>query len=423
MGLLHIDDLPLEIEENLYLNYRHAKALASDIITKVLAPLREEIEAIYRPIGTPSEKTWEEATSNEPLWGVEGESETKTRIISLEEIGGEAVAEKKIPIVEEKTAETSTTKEPKPLIISEGKPLLEELEKKQRPTIKSFLFPFKLFKREEKPFNTIQGKPVKVKVETPDRSEKIVHYGEPSTPIPTFGKEEDIISLETFEPIKIKTEEPKKQEGEEQKDKKTEIPPPPKETTPSVQPELPSVPTTAEVASTETEKPSPEKREIASIENPILREIAEKAELAAKKPEKEQAVAQEPKTAEQKTEEQKNEKQPFWKRMFIPSRVEELGKKEAPRINADQDTNQRGSQQSQKINADENADKRESGIESADKKQSTTNKRLWPFKFFGKKEKEPENDRKIITDDKTTAANEKKTEGAVLKGNVVDLRK
>jgi hypothetical protein len=420
LGFVSKDNLAQEINQNLHLNYKHAKNLAQEIDSKIFAAVSNELEAIYKPPEEP-EGEKREKKSSVPFW----EPKKPPKFISLEAIGGELPKEEKIPISEEKPPETD---ESKPLIIHEEKPLVEERE---RPTKKIFSLPFELFKKKgERPIDATQGKPVKVKIETPDQPERVVHYSELRTPIPTFG-EDDSINLETLETFAApKAEIPTAATAEKKSSTQPEIPAASAEIKiPIQQPEIP-VAETPGVSTVDRTKPALTMQE--KPENPILREIAEKVETAAREP---------------KTEERTSEKQPFWKKMFTQNRVEELGKKETSRFNPDQNTDQRGSQsqinaaEPTQINTDRNLrksfdavqgrssfDQREPALSqresaSVDNEQPITGKRLRSFKIFGRKSKEAETDSKITTDDKTVTASEKKTEGPALKGNIVDLSK
>lgn len=187
MGFISRPELVIEIEENLRLNPKHAGALAKDIASNIFEPVKDDLDATYEPIGEPRRETSDFIREIK-----ERETKPPEKLISLEDIGGKVGVEG-----QEQVTAPQAEKETKPLILHEEKPIAEEAK---RPLIRGFSLPFKFFRSEKRGKET--KPPAKAKIEVPEEAKRVVHYSELNTPLPQFGKQEEIINLETLTPIK-----------------------------------------------------------------------------------------------------------------------------------------------------------------------------------------------------------------------------
>lgn len=169
LGFISPADLAVEINENLYLNLDHSKALAEEINQKIFEPVKDDLKKVYAPVGGPYAASWErvEAPETPEL--------TPFR-----------------PIAPEGIPQTPGG----PLIIHEEKGMPE---RKVPAGFRLFGFPKNLIRttgREE------EGG-TRATIEIPKSEKRVVHYSELRTPVSPFNKEgAEIVSLEAFKEIK-----------------------------------------------------------------------------------------------------------------------------------------------------------------------------------------------------------------------------
>lgn len=208
LGFIKPQELFQKTNEYLEADEKIVVEVIREINRQILYPLHNELEKLYK-LETHIEEVLEKKQI-QPI--IEIKKEAPKPPVEVEQ---KIQVETKIPKI------TKPVEEGKPFILHEEKPVAEGKKTITRP----FSLPFKIFSSRSKPESP---SPVKARVEEPER---IVHYSESRTPLEPFGKEEEIINLETFQTETEQSKpEPKPERKPEQKPetKPEESPPQPK---------------------------------------------------------------------------------------------------------------------------------------------------------------------------------------------------
>lgn len=196
LGLVPPDNLFKEVNDYLDADERTVVEVIREINRQILFPLHSELEKLYK-LPTHIEET-----------------------IKLEEVKIPEPQKVEIKTVAPKP-EAPASGELKPLILHEEKSF-GAAQDKPKAAPKPFSFPFKVFPAKPK---APAPPAVKARVEGPER---VVHYSELRTLLEPFGKEEEVINLETFQAEKSKPTPAPAPKPEVKPETKTEEKPQPK---------------------------------------------------------------------------------------------------------------------------------------------------------------------------------------------------
>ncbi len=256
LGFVSADDLSREISENIHLNKQHADDISLEINRKIFAPIKNDIEKVYAPLGVLAEEKLGE--ENAPLMEISKEQTIDLRQIvkQREEVQLPKIEVVKIVAEEEK----KPIGEVESFDIAQDKPVIIHKEAEVKPILgikKSLGGLFNLVgKKEERP------KPIEAQVEIGANLQsitdnlrpaikiekqpmRVVHYTEMRTPLlttnnlqqttndkqfttklpeqilpppslspqPVVKKTEPIVVKKAEEPLVVSKTEPKKEEG------------------------------------------------------------------------------------------------------------------------------------------------------------------------------------------------------------------